>query len=470
MEQLAETDGGTHGVAEMIFNILLGILGLGIVVFVHELGHFLAAKASGITVEAFSLGWGRVLFARTWKGTEYRISMLPIGGYCKMKGEELFKKAIDENQSSIPDEEGSLFSVSVWKRMLTYAAGPLFNFIFAVLVLSIIWFSGFKIQTYDNRIIMLSDYPRLFSQIDNPADAAGLRTGDRIVKVGSERIETYSDLQRVIARSPQKTLPISFIRNGTEIVSSISPELDLDTGAGRIGVAAWVDPVLDEVAEGRSAAAGGLRKGDKLVEANGVPVQHSLDLYIALADRPSTLNLTYERDGNRAETVIVPFYGEDGSIELGISFQTLTHNSPDLNIFQSIARGSSESIQTFVLTIKGVALLFSGVNVRKAVSGPVRITYLVGEVASQGFQRGIGSGLINLFRFLSLLSVALCFGNLLPIPALDGGFLVLSVVELIKGNSVSPKTFYRYQTIGFFIILVILFLTTFSDISYLFSN
>jgi regulator of sigma E protease len=95
---------------------------------------------------------------------------------------------------------------------------------------------------------------------------------------------------------------------------------------------------------------------------------------------------------------------------------------------------------------------------------------MVGEVASQGFSRGIGSGFITMFRFLSLLSVALCFGNLLPIPALDGGLILLSIVEIVKGTSVSPKTFYRYQTVGFFIIILILFFTTFGDISYLFSN
>jgi regulator of sigma E protease len=141
-----------------------------------------------------------------------------------------------------------------------------------------------------------------------------------------------------------------------------------------------------------------------------------------------------------------------------------------MNVFQAIGRGTRETFRTFALTIKGIALLFSGVDVQKAVSGPVRITYLVGEVATEGFAQGIGSGFITLFRFLSLLSVALCFGNLLPIPALDGGLIVLSLVEAVKGSSVSPKTFYRYQTVGFIIILMILFLTTFSDLSYLFSQ
>jgi regulator of sigma E protease len=454
----------------VIITILLGILGLGIVVFVHELGHFVVAKASGITVEAFSLGWGKVLFSRTWKGTDYRISLLPIGGYCKMKGEELFKKALSENSKSIPDEEGSLFSVAVWKRLLTYAAGPLFNFLFAVLVLAIIWYGGFTIHTFENRIILLSDYPEVFEKGPNPSDEAGLKTGDKIIALGNTPVETYSDIQRLIAQSPKENLPITFERGGQRFQSTITPELDRDTGAGRIGVAAWIEPVVASLVEGGSGSTASLREGDRIITANGEEIHHSLDLYALLAGQPSTLELRFLRGGMEQTTVLIPFYDEKGGTDLGIGFQGIRRRTPKLNPFQALAQGAREAVETFTLTIKGIVLLFSGVDIGKAVSGPVRITYMVGEVASQGFSEGIGTGFLALFRFLSFLSVALCFGNLLPIPALDGGLIVLSLVEMLKGTSVSPKTFYRYQTVGFLIILAILFLTTFSDISYFFSG
>lgn len=454
----------------MILTILFGILGLGIVVFVHELGHFVIAKASGITVEAFSLGWGKVLFARSWKGTEYRISLLPIGGYCKMKGEELFKKALSEESNRIPDEKGSLFSVAVWKRLITYAAGPFFNFLFAVLVLAVIWYSGFTVYTFENKIIMLSDYPQLFEGGLNPADEAGLQTGDRIVAVGDHTIETYSDIQQIIARSPRENLPITLERGGRTITSTITPELDRDTGAGRIGVAAWIDPVISSVRDGGSGSAAGLQAGDRIISVDGQEIRHSLDLYATVAEEPSKLDIRFLRNGIEQGTVLIPFYDEEGGADLGIGFRGISRRTPAMNPFQALAKGAREAVETFTLTIKGIVLLFSGVNVGKAVSGPVRITYMVGEVASQGFSQGLGTGFLTLFRFLSFLSVALCFGNLLPIPALDGGLIVLSLVEMLKGNNVSPKTFYRYQTVGFLIILVILFLTTFSDISYLFSG
>ena len=454
----------------MILTILLGILGLGIVVFVHELGHFLIAKAGGITVEAFSIGWGKPIYRRQWRGTEYRIGMLPIGGYCKMKGEELFKQALEDNQDRIYHEEGSLFSAPVWKRLLTYIGGPAFNFLFAVLVLSLIWFVGFSIETFENKVVLVSDYPSLFESREYPSDRAGLQTGDRIIEINGQEVENYSDIRQIVAKAPNQTLPMKVEREGRTVSLSITPELDKSSGAGKIGVSAWIEPVIDEVAEDGSAEIAGLRSGDRIVAVNGKEVEHYLELYAAMSERPDELSITYLRDGVRGQTRLVPKYGENGNPNLGITFERIEVSSPSMGPFSALWKGAKESVETFALTIHGLILLFSGVDVQQAVSGPIRITYLVGEVATSSFAEGVGSGFTTLFRFLSFLSVALCFGNLLPIPALDGGFIILSLVEMFKGTSVSPKTFYRYQTVGFIIILMLLFFTTFGDISYLFSQ
>ncbi len=455
----------------MIITIVLGLIGLGVVVFVHELGHFIVAKLNGITVEAFSLGWGKPIYAFTYKGTEYRLGVLPLGGYCKMKGEELFRKALEEEREAIPEEEGSLFSVALWRRLLTYLAGPLFNFIFAVIVLAMIWYVGFSIDTYTNQVLLVSDYPSVFNgDTTYPADQAGLQSGDRIVALEGQSVETYADIRQIVARSPQESLSITIKRNGQTIETTITPQLDKERGMGKIGISAWVKPVIDSVKPESSAAAVGLQSGDRIVEAGGQEVEHYLDLYSALAEQPEHISITFLRNGDSRTVSFEPAYTEAGDPDLGLSFSGITHRSPRIGPAAAIGKGTSEAVRTLTLTIKGIALLFSGVNVQNTVSGPIRITYMVGEVASQGFSRGIGEGFITLFRFLSLLSVALCFGNLLPIPALDGGLILLSLVEMVKGSSVRPKTYYRYQTVGFFIILLILFFTTFGDISYLFSQ
>ncbi|RLD32760.1 MAG: RIP metalloprotease RseP, partial [Bacteroidetes bacterium] len=220
----------------MLFTILIGIIGLDIVVLVHELGHLFAAKLMGISVETFSIGMGKKLFSFVYGETEYRISIFPIGGYCKMKGEKQFNKAVRDKASSIEYEKGSIFSAAPIKRIITYLSGPLFNIIFSIIVLSLIWSVGFKIHTYSNKIILLSDYSEIFGDGENPADTSGLMTGDVIIRIGNKTIQNYSDLQEIIYGAPGKNLSLVVNRNSKDVNISVTPLLNRDTGAGRIGV------------------------------------------------------------------------------------------------------------------------------------------------------------------------------------------------------------------------------------------
>jgi len=302
----------------IIVNIILGLIGLGIVILVHEFGHFLSAKLAGITVEAFSVGWGKKLFSFQRGETEYRISMLPIGGYCKMKGEEILRSAVEEGADRFPDEPGSLFSVSPWKRIATYFAGPAANFVFAIVVLSIIWFAGFTIRTFDNRIVLLSESP--FAQQERyPADIAGLQTGDRIVEMEGEPIDTFQDLETHVAPNPGKTIDTVIERDGRRISVELVPELDRDTGAGRIGVAAWVEPTVAAVSAGSGADRAGLEAGDRILTANGVTINNSIDLNTVLVDQPNTVSLTVLRDGSTFTTDMPIGYTEDGQMHLGFT-------------------------------------------------------------------------------------------------------------------------------------------------------
>lgn len=449
----------------MILNILLGIIGLGIVVFVHEFGHFSIAKLCGISVEVFSIGWGKKIYSWKRGDTEYRLSLFPVGGYCKMKGEELFKKAVETRAEEIPYEKGSLFSVSAWKRLLTYLAGPLFNFLFSVLVLCFVWFVGFSITTSGNRIILISDYPELNeARIEYPADASGLKTGDRIIAIDGEPVSTYAEIQERISVSALKPLLLTVERDGTEITIPITPALEKETGAGKIGVFSWIDPEIGSVKSGSAADIAGLRAGDRIVEAAGRDVQTSLDFYTLLLNKPERIPLTYQRNGSLESTTLIPLYNESGEADVGFSFAYQKVRSPKLSFGRAFVKGIEESVSTFVLSLKGLGLLGKGVKLNDAVSGPLRISYYVGEVATNSIQLGLGEGLVNLFRFLSLLSVALSFGNLIPIPALDGGLIVLAIIEMIRRKAVRPNVFYRYQMVGYIVIIAIMFFATASDI------
>lgn len=450
----------------IVLNIILGLLGLGLVIIIHELGHFTAAKIFGIKVEAFSVGWGKVLLRKTFRGTEYRLSLLPIGGYCKMKGEDFIRQTEDSQAEPVVPQPDSLFGVSSWKRGVTYFAGPFFNFVFSILVISIIWFSGYTVYTLENKIILQSE-TIMAAANEYPANIAGFETGDRIVEIDGHPVESFKDIEQYITPAAGEGLDVVVERQSGYVSLTVTPGLDPETGAGYIGIAAWVDPVIAKVAENSPAMQSGVQPGDRISGINGVPVNNTLDLYEVLDARPAEIELDLVREGITRTAVLPAVYSPEGDIDLGLSFAGVTLLERERNPFAALKRGVQETFSTLTLSIKSIALLFKGVNLRSAVSGPIRITYLVGEVASQGFNQGLARGLFIVFRFLSMLSVALCFMNLLPIPALDGGFIIVSIAEIILRKQIRPKFFYRYQIIGFTILFAILILTVFNDVFYL---
>ncbi|MCL2558098.1 MAG: site-2 protease family protein, partial [Treponema sp.] len=185
----------------ILTNILLGLFGLGIVVFVHELGHFLAARLVGIDVEAFSIGWGKPILRKKVRGVEYRLGMFPLGGYCKMRGHDDLKGAVETDAGEIKAEKGSYFGASPLQRIIVCAAGPFFNILFAIVALSFLWGAGLEMRTLDNRIVLASQLApeRIF-----PADEAGLMTGDRIVEVNGRPTNFSHEVRAAISLSPER--------------------------------------------------------------------------------------------------------------------------------------------------------------------------------------------------------------------------------------------------------------------------
>ncbi len=453
----------------MILTIFFGVLGFGIMVFFHELGHFLAAKAVGIHVEVFSLGWGRKLVGFTRGGTSYQISWFPIGGYCKMRGEEQMRQAEREEGSrpgaaGRPPEKGSFFAASPLQRILVAASGPLSNLLFAVLVLTVIWWAGFNVHSDGNRIILASDYSADASLAASPATRAGLQSGDRFVAIDGQPVEKFQDILEKVSVASGDRLDVTVRRGERTFGVQLVPDLDRQTGAGRIGIYAWRDPVIDSVRAGGPASLAGLRPGDRIVRLGDRPVRNTIDLYQSLEARPNRLELAYERQDRVEQTTLLPIYGDQAAPDLGLAFRTDVFRSPRLALPGALAHGWDETFRTLAFTVKGIGLLFRGVNLQNAVAGPLRITYFVGTVATNGFSLGIGEGLVSFFRFLCLLSGVLFLMNLLPIPALDGGQILIFLIELARGRRVSPRLIGRIQLLSFSVLMVLAVFVTFSDI------
>jgi regulator of sigma E protease len=443
----------------LIVKIALGLFGLGIVVFFHELGHFLAARLVKIDVEAFSIGWGKPVLKKKIGSVEYRLGMFPVGGYCKMKGETDYNEAWENTNKGIKPEEGSYLAASPAARILVAIGGPLFNLLFAIVLLCFLWGFGFEIKTLDNRIVLASEFTDEFF----PADKAGLQTGDRIININGREISYYHEVQENIALNPEKNLPIKIERNGKIIDLQVTPVLDKSSGAGKIGVYFWTDPVIDNVTEGSPAQKAGLLPGDTIKTVNNTAVQNTVDLMKIFEQKPDHLTLEIDRSGS-TERALLDI--SDQESDIGISWKIISYRTPNLSIPAAVAKGFKEGYKNLAVSVTSLKLLFKGIDLTKAVSGPVRITYMMGDLAAQGFGQSIGTGIRYFIDFIALISIALCVMNMLPLPILDGGMIVLFLVEIIRKKPAHPKAISIFQACGTVIIFTLMAFALFGDILY----
>ena len=229
--------------------IVIGLICLCFLIFFHELGHFLVAKLFKIKVESFSIGMGPILFHKTIKGTDYRISLFPFGGYCGIKGEKDFQEALKNNYSKIEGEKDSMYGCHPFKRAAIGFAGPFFNFLFAFFAFTVILLAGYTTYSYSNKIIIASE---LDSSIQSQAGKAGLKTGDEIIKINNKKIEDFSDIIFEISKRPDEDIEISVLRDKEIIEFSVHSVLDKTSGTGKIGISADTTTLLKKVIKSKN--------------------------------------------------------------------------------------------------------------------------------------------------------------------------------------------------------------------------
>ncbi|AEE16850.1 RIP metalloprotease RseP [Treponema brennaborense] len=437
--------------------IVWGILCLGFIVFIHELGHFIVARMCGVTVESFSIGMGPVLLHKTINGTDYRLSLLPVGGYCGMKGDTAFKDALEQNLLEIPAESDGFYANPV-KRALIAFAGPFMNLLFAVAAFTVIALTGYTYYSADSRIILATE---LYADTPSAAREAGLKTGDRILSINGKPVETFSDISELIGTNPRKTVEISVQRGNERLSFTATTDMDTDSGLGKLGVMNWVDPIVSGIETDSPAAEAGLQPGDRITAVNGSPVFNTVDLQKTLPSGDSAA-VSYVRGETEAVcTLTVP-----AEASAGLRFSVPAHEAQRYSFFPAIGRGVAETGNLIALTFKSIGLLFQGVDVTQAVSGPVRITVMLGDTVKSGFEAGFRAGLVSTLNFLALISISLCIMNLLPIPILDGGIILFAIIELLRKKQIRPKIIYYIQFAGVAFIVLLFGVALFSDIRY----
>lgn len=448
---------------DTILFILIGLIGLSLVVTIHEAGHFVAARWAGVEVEAFAIGWGKVLWS--WKpgNTEYRLCLLPLGGYCKMKGEQDLSAALQRKDGAMEPTPGSLFAVSPWKRIVISVAGPLANLVFAFLVFVGLQLTGVPETAPEARILLASDVD---GRTGLPADQAGLLSGDRITAVEGKPIRTFADLQQAITASSHRSSEWTVDRGGLTLTKTVIPRFDESAGRALVGVYPFIEPVVKAVKKDSLAALAGFNPRDKITKVDGQFVVATQSFFQAASQAGAKgVTVTVNRDGREVDLLYIP----DGKSSIGLEFVLPTFPAQGALPWDAVVGGWNRTWALLGQMVTGLVQLITGkTNPAESLSGPLRITYYVGEVASQGFLAGWGQGVGAVASFLAFISLALFLMNLLPIPALDGGSVVVSIIEALRGKRLGIKSLMLYQQVGVFLILGLVLYTTFSDAIFLF--
>ena len=245
--------------------IIYGLIGLGFIVFIHELGHFITAKICGVTVESFSIGMGPILLHKTIKGTDYRLSLIPLGGYCGMKGQKDFQVALDEKLESITGDKDSFYGIHPLKRVIIAFSGPFFNFIFAAIAFMIISMIGYSYYTSENKIILANE---VYPEMESIAEKAGLQTGDKILSVNDKETPYFTDIYEAISISANKKTDLQVQRDSEIFNIEVTPSLNKETGAGVLGIVSWTNPLIDSVEKNSIAEKVGLKEQDLILQIN----------------------------------------------------------------------------------------------------------------------------------------------------------------------------------------------------------
>ena len=428
--------------------ILAFLFVIGILVFVHELGHHLVAKWFGVRVLTFSLGFGPKLLSVHYGGTDYCLSAIPLGGYVKMAGEHP-----DRAGSGQPDE---FLSKPKWQRFQILVAGPMMNIALAVVVTAIVLIHGLEMPA------CRSGPPVVGAVLSgSPAEKAGIRSGDRILSVSGNPVATWASLDLTLGTHPNRDVSLVLLRAGQAIPLTVRPEPDPSLEAGSIGVLPDVHPVIRTVTPGGAADRAGLRSGDVVTAIDGRPVSVPRDLIRSTSRHVGrTIDVTIRRDA-QANQLAVRLVEGDRRAVMGVVTgipTTLFHRGP----LEAFTLGVQLTIKRSGVILNAIGGLLSGDISLRRLMGPVGIAQLAGESARVGW--------VELFGLMALVSLNVGIFNLLPIPLLDGGQIMMLTLEGMSGGGLTLTMRKTLLRAGLALLLVLMVTVFYNDASRIYDS
>lgn len=422
-------------------NVVAFVLVLGFLVFVHEAGHFMFAKLFRVRVFVFSFGFGRRLFGFQRGETDYRVSLIPLGGYVRMAGD-----TVDEEGAG--SQEGDFLSKPKWQRFLILFAGPGMNLLVAVFFLAFLFMAGTE-ELRDSAPVLGTVMP------DKPAAAAGMQSGDRIVSVNGEEVRNWTDFKMLVSMSPGKPLDVAIAREGQTRQVTVRPErVETQYGiVGQIGATPLIELEVGRAVPESAAARAGLQPGDRIVSAAGVELSH-WDQFLSLLDerRGKSTPLTVQRGGSTVELTLPAMQSEREAYP-GLVPPIEMRKLP---FGEAMKESLDQNVKMVRYTFAVLARFFRWEGSAKDFSGPLTIARISGEMLRTGWRA--------IVFLMASISLQLAIMNLLPIPVLDGGHIFILMIEGIAGRELSVTVKDRIMRVGIAMLATLMIVVLFNDV------
>ena len=421
-------------------NLVAVIIVLGFLVFAHEAGHFMFAKLFRVKVLVFSFGFGKRLFGFRKGDTDYRVSLIPLGGYVRMAG--------DNPEETTPGKPEEFLSKPKWQRFLILVAGPAMNVLIAIAFIAILAMAGRE---------EIITKPVISEVVPGKAAAkAGLQTGDRIVRINNETIDDFDEIRLLVSMNAGTPLRVVYERNGVQRTTSLTPEREEGEFGpiGRAGIQYGLEPVVGRVEPNSPAAAAGIRAGDRILSANGEPVR-ALETYAQISDKVKTqpVAVVVARGGQQVALNLPASTDPDLASWRGVVPQTRMFK---LSFFPALRYSVEENWRMLKFTFSAVGRLFRAEGSVKELSGPINIARISGEMLRRGFLEFLG--------LMAMISLQLGIMNLLPIPVLDGGHIMILLIEGIARRELSLRVKERIQQAGFAVLATLMLVVLYNDV------